>query len=75
VLIGTPDIVTERLRILQEEIGIDCILAELNCGGLIPPTPQGHSPMPPTSQQRRFGNSLERLAGCCLQSRLRLPRR
>jgi hypothetical protein len=36
VLIGTPDIVTERLRILQEEIGIDCILAELNCGGLIP---------------------------------------
>ena len=36
VLIGTPDIVTERLRMLQEEIGIDGILAELNCGGLIP---------------------------------------
>jgi alkanesulfonate monooxygenase SsuD/methylene tetrahydromethanopterin reductase-like flavin-dependent oxidoreductase (luciferase family) len=36
VLIGTPDIVTERLRMLQQEIGIDGILAELNCGGLIP---------------------------------------
>jgi len=36
VLIGTPDIVTERLRMLQVEIGIDGILAELNCGGLIP---------------------------------------
>jgi len=36
VLIGTPDIVTERLRMLQEEIGIEGILAELNCGGLIP---------------------------------------
>ena len=36
VLIGTPDVVTERLRMLQEEIGIDGILAELNCGGLIP---------------------------------------
>jgi len=36
VLIGTPDIVSERLRMLQVEIGIDGILAELNCGGLIP---------------------------------------
>ena len=36
VLIGTPDIVTEPLRMLQEEIGIEGILAELNCGGLIP---------------------------------------
>ncbi len=36
VLIGTPEIVTERLRMLQQEIGIDGILAELNCGGLIP---------------------------------------
>jgi alkanesulfonate monooxygenase SsuD/methylene tetrahydromethanopterin reductase-like flavin-dependent oxidoreductase (luciferase family) len=36
VLIGTPDIVTERLRMLQQEIGVDGILAELNCGGLIP---------------------------------------
>jgi alkanesulfonate monooxygenase SsuD/methylene tetrahydromethanopterin reductase-like flavin-dependent oxidoreductase (luciferase family) len=36
VLVGTPDIVTQRLRSLQDELGIDGILAELNCGGLIP---------------------------------------
>ena len=36
VLVGTADQVTARLRCLQEELGIDGILAELNCGGLIP---------------------------------------
>ena len=36
VLVGAPDTITERLRMLQEEIGIDGILAEINCGGLIP---------------------------------------
>jgi hypothetical protein len=36
VLVGTPDIVTQRLRSLQDGLGIDGILAELNCGGLIP---------------------------------------
>jgi alkanesulfonate monooxygenase SsuD/methylene tetrahydromethanopterin reductase-like flavin-dependent oxidoreductase (luciferase family) len=36
VLIGTPQSVGERLRALQDELGIDGILAELNCGGLIP---------------------------------------
>ncbi len=36
VLVGTPDMVGEQLRVLQEELGIDGILAELNCGGLIP---------------------------------------
>ncbi|MGH7046358.1 MAG: LLM class flavin-dependent oxidoreductase [Stellaceae bacterium] len=36
VLIGTPQSVGERLRQLQEELGIDGVLAELNCGGLIP---------------------------------------
>jgi alkanesulfonate monooxygenase SsuD/methylene tetrahydromethanopterin reductase-like flavin-dependent oxidoreductase (luciferase family) len=36
VLIGTPASVGERLRALQDELGIDGILAELNCGGLIP---------------------------------------
>jgi alkanesulfonate monooxygenase SsuD/methylene tetrahydromethanopterin reductase-like flavin-dependent oxidoreductase (luciferase family) len=36
VLVGTPDIVAQRLRSLQDELGIDGILAELNCGGLIP---------------------------------------
>jgi alkanesulfonate monooxygenase SsuD/methylene tetrahydromethanopterin reductase-like flavin-dependent oxidoreductase (luciferase family) len=36
VLVGSPKMVTERLQMLQEEIGIDGILAEINCGGLIP---------------------------------------
>ena len=36
VLIGTPQSVGERLRALQQELGIDGILAELNTGGLIP---------------------------------------
>jgi alkanesulfonate monooxygenase SsuD/methylene tetrahydromethanopterin reductase-like flavin-dependent oxidoreductase (luciferase family) len=36
VLVGTPAEVTERLRGLQDELGIDGILAELNCGGLVP---------------------------------------
>jgi len=36
VLIGTPASVGRRLRALQDELGIDGILAELNCGGLIP---------------------------------------
>jgi len=35
VLVGTPEAVAARLRSLQEELGIDGILAELNCGGLI----------------------------------------
>ncbi len=36
VLVGTPDTVSQRLRQLRGEIGFDGILAELNCGGLIP---------------------------------------
>src|SRR6266436_2899775 len=36
VLVGTPQSVGEKLRRLQDEIGFDGILAELNCGGLIP---------------------------------------
>ena len=36
VIVGTPDGVAARLRQLQDEIGFDGILAELNCGGLIP---------------------------------------
>jgi len=36
VLIGSPDTITARLKQLQAEIGFDGILAELNCGGLIP---------------------------------------
>ena len=36
MLVGTPDEVAERLRSLQDELGIDGILAEINCGGLVP---------------------------------------
>ncbi|MGH7029633.1 MAG: LLM class flavin-dependent oxidoreductase [Stellaceae bacterium] len=35
-LIGTPETIVGRLRSLQAEIGLSGILAELNCGGLIP---------------------------------------
>lgn len=35
-LVGTPDSVAARLKALQDEVGFDGILAELNCGGLIP---------------------------------------
>ena len=36
VIIGTPDSVTARLKELIEVIGLDGVLAELNCGGMIP---------------------------------------
>jgi alkanesulfonate monooxygenase SsuD/methylene tetrahydromethanopterin reductase-like flavin-dependent oxidoreductase (luciferase family) len=35
-LVGTPVAVTEKLSALKQEIGLSGILAELNCGGLIP---------------------------------------
>jgi alkanesulfonate monooxygenase SsuD/methylene tetrahydromethanopterin reductase-like flavin-dependent oxidoreductase (luciferase family) len=35
-LIGTPDRIAAKLAALQSEIGLSGILAELNCGGLIP---------------------------------------
>jgi alkanesulfonate monooxygenase SsuD/methylene tetrahydromethanopterin reductase-like flavin-dependent oxidoreductase (luciferase family) len=35
-LVGTPEAITERLKTLRREIGLTGILAELNCGGLIP---------------------------------------
>src|SRR5437899_2253765 len=35
-LVGSPDTIAEQLRALQTEIGLSGILAELNCGGLIP---------------------------------------
>jgi alkanesulfonate monooxygenase SsuD/methylene tetrahydromethanopterin reductase-like flavin-dependent oxidoreductase (luciferase family) len=37
VVFGTPGGVVERLRQLQDELGLDGIVAELNPGGLIPP--------------------------------------
>jgi alkanesulfonate monooxygenase SsuD/methylene tetrahydromethanopterin reductase-like flavin-dependent oxidoreductase (luciferase family) len=36
VIVGTPAQVEERLRELQDLLGLDGILAELNCGGKIP---------------------------------------
>ena len=36
VIVGSPDTVAKRLKQLQQKIGFDGILAELNCGGLIP---------------------------------------
>ncbi len=38
VICGTPDGFTARLREVEEELGLDGILAELNCGGKIPET-------------------------------------
>ncbi|HEV8680052.1 MAG TPA: LLM class flavin-dependent oxidoreductase, partial [Stellaceae bacterium] len=36
IIVGTPERVAEQLLALQEELGLDGILAELNTGGLIP---------------------------------------
>jgi alkanesulfonate monooxygenase SsuD/methylene tetrahydromethanopterin reductase-like flavin-dependent oxidoreductase (luciferase family) len=36
VICGTPDSFTARLKEVREELGLDGILAELNCGGQIP---------------------------------------
>ena len=36
VIVGTPEVVVDRLRALREELGLAGILAELNCGGQIP---------------------------------------
>ena len=36
VLVGTPDSISAKLMRLRDEIGFEGILAELNCGGLIP---------------------------------------
>jgi alkanesulfonate monooxygenase SsuD/methylene tetrahydromethanopterin reductase-like flavin-dependent oxidoreductase (luciferase family) len=36
VLIGSPDSVAARLKELQQELGLDGVLMELNCGGRIP---------------------------------------
>jgi alkanesulfonate monooxygenase SsuD/methylene tetrahydromethanopterin reductase-like flavin-dependent oxidoreductase (luciferase family) len=36
VIVGSPDTVADRLKGLQRALGITGILAELNCGGLLP---------------------------------------
>ena len=36
IIVGTPEMVVDRLKELREELGLDGILAELNCGSRIP---------------------------------------
>jgi alkanesulfonate monooxygenase SsuD/methylene tetrahydromethanopterin reductase-like flavin-dependent oxidoreductase (luciferase family) len=36
VIVGTPETVVERLGAVADELGLDGILAELNCGGQVP---------------------------------------
>jgi alkanesulfonate monooxygenase SsuD/methylene tetrahydromethanopterin reductase-like flavin-dependent oxidoreductase (luciferase family) len=36
VIVGTPEMVTTRIAQLRDELGLNGILAELNCGSLIP---------------------------------------
>src|SRR5579883_2119267 len=36
IIVGTPDAVADRLAQLKEELGLDGILAEMNCGTKIP---------------------------------------
>ncbi|MGE3269577.1 MAG: LLM class flavin-dependent oxidoreductase [Chloroflexota bacterium] len=43
VIAGTPEMVTERLRDLEERLGIDGILAEVNSGGRVPAEGVRHS--------------------------------
>jgi len=35
-ILGTPEMVADRLEELREQLGLSGILAELNCGGLVP---------------------------------------
>jgi alkanesulfonate monooxygenase SsuD/methylene tetrahydromethanopterin reductase-like flavin-dependent oxidoreductase (luciferase family) len=37
VIVGTPQMVIDRLSAISDELGLDGILAELNCGGQVPP--------------------------------------
>ena len=43
VIIGTPAMVADKLRMLREELGLNGILAELNCGRAIPDQRVMHS--------------------------------
>jgi alkanesulfonate monooxygenase SsuD/methylene tetrahydromethanopterin reductase-like flavin-dependent oxidoreductase (luciferase family) len=43
VIVGTPDHVVARLRALRDELGLDGILAEMNCGAQIPHAQVLHS--------------------------------
>ena len=35
-ILGTPEMVADRLEELRQQLGLSGILAELNCGGLVP---------------------------------------
>jgi hypothetical protein len=36
VAFGTAERLVDRFTLLKEELGLDCVVAELNAGGLIP---------------------------------------
>jgi hypothetical protein len=36
VIVGTPEMVTDRLGEIAAELQLDGLLAELNCGGQVP---------------------------------------
>ena len=36
VIVGTPEVVVERLRGIADHLGLDGVLAEINCGGGVP---------------------------------------
>jgi alkanesulfonate monooxygenase SsuD/methylene tetrahydromethanopterin reductase-like flavin-dependent oxidoreductase (luciferase family) len=36
VIVGTPESVVKRLEDLTRKLGLNGVLAEVNCGGLIP---------------------------------------
>jgi alkanesulfonate monooxygenase SsuD/methylene tetrahydromethanopterin reductase-like flavin-dependent oxidoreductase (luciferase family) len=35
VLVGSPEAVSDKLHVLQDQLGLDGVLMELNCGGMI----------------------------------------
>jgi alkanesulfonate monooxygenase SsuD/methylene tetrahydromethanopterin reductase-like flavin-dependent oxidoreductase (luciferase family) len=37
VLIGTPDTVADKLRALRDDLGLDGVMIEMNCGGKVAP--------------------------------------
>jgi len=43
VIVGTPESVAERLEDLTRKLGLNGVLAEVNCGGLIPNEKVMHS--------------------------------
>src|SRR5260370_10137020 len=50
LLVDDPDGFAARLREVEDEIGLDGILTELNCRGQIPPDPAGNALRPPLQE-------------------------